>query len=61
MGMAPTAQGGRKFFTYDLPLPFPAPTSGPVLVLYYDHQAGSWFSSYRFSFSFSKLLALGRT
>lgn len=43
------------------PLPFPAPTSGPVLVLYYDHQAGSWFSSYRFSFSFSKLLALVRT
>ena len=52
---------GRKgafLFTIS-PLPFPAPMSDPILVLYYDYQFGSWFSSYRFSFSFSKLLALG--
>lgn len=50
-----------SFFAYRFTTAFPCPHVCPILVLYCGHQTGSWFSSYSFSFSFSKLLALAIT
>ena len=59
-GRAPAAQPGGLLNLPSCP-PFPWPPAGPGSLLYHDHQTGSWFSSESFSFSFSKLLALGST
>lgn len=61
-GRAPAAQGEGGLLNLQFcPSLSPVPTAGPGSVLYYGHQTGSWFSSDSFSFSFSKLLALGST